>query len=211
MFDNARVVLGAGAVLACGSEGDVWVALDDERVTLSYPEGGLGGGELVVAPDGRHAALWIYSGQSEVGYELFSLVPALRHLGGLPYVLGEGAAPVWSPDSRFLAMLVGTSPAVHGSGASVEDLLDPHAQGELDVDIAELVVQDVTAGTPPARATIHARIPASLDPDVFAEWTFYDPVRFAGDARVGFSVPWGAEVEVDLPPPRSIRAPDYEA
>lgn len=197
--------------MECGSDDNVWVALGAERITLPYPTAGLGGGELVVAPDQRHAALWIYSGQSEVGYELFALVPALRHLGGLPYVHGEGVAPVWSPDSRFLAMLVGITPCVHGTDAWAEELLDPQAQGQLDVDIAELVVQDIVGGRAPRRAKVHARIPASLDPDAFSEWTFYEPLELLGGVRVAFAVPWGAQVEVDLPPPGAIRAPDYEA
>ncbi len=75
------------------------------QIFLPCPSHGYGGHELVVSPHGLYLALFLYSGQSEVGYELFALQPTLQHLGGLPYVFGEGEAPVFSADDRWLAMM----------------------------------------------------------------------------------------------------------
>jgi hypothetical protein len=46
-------------------------------ITLPYPNAGYGGHELVRSPDGRHLAVFLYSGQSEQGWELFQLEPVL--------------------------------------------------------------------------------------------------------------------------------------
>jgi hypothetical protein len=68
---------------------------EGRRVSLPYPASGYGGHELVVSPSDRYLALFLYSGQSEVGWELFEL-PGLRHIGRLPYIFGEGEPPVFS-------------------------------------------------------------------------------------------------------------------
>lgn len=98
---------------------------------------------------------------------------------------------------------------VHEMGYYVEYVLDPSADGVLDVDIAELVVQDVVAGTPPSQVRIHTTIPASLDPGVPGEWTFYEPLRFVGARRLAFLLPSGAVVETDVPPAGPIAVPPW--
>ncbi|HEX5634951.1 MAG TPA: hypothetical protein VFX50_17025, partial [Gemmatimonadales bacterium] len=60
------------------------------RAPLPYPVAGYGGHELVLSAQERYLALFLYSGQSEVGYELFGFRPELVHLGGFAYVFGEG-------------------------------------------------------------------------------------------------------------------------
>lgn len=56
-----------------------------------------------MSPSERFVAMWLLSGQSDIGYELFEVRP-LRHVASLPYSHGEGPAPAFSPDERFVAM-----------------------------------------------------------------------------------------------------------
>lgn len=67
--------------------------------------GNYGGYELVLSPDEAFAALYMHSGQSEQGYELFAVADEIRHLPGLPFVLGEGGPPEFSPGDAHLAFL----------------------------------------------------------------------------------------------------------
>src|SRR5262249_40925611 len=78
------------------------------EVTLPYPRRGYGGAVLSLASASDHAAALLYSGQSETGYELFSLAPELRHVGGMPYVGGESdLSPIaFSSDGRLAALAV---------------------------------------------------------------------------------------------------------
>jgi hypothetical protein len=82
---------------------------------LALPAHGLRHLELVVSPDERNAALGMWSGQSEQGYVLFDLDP-LRVLAQLDYVFGEGDAPMFSPDGRWLVIF--TANACWPSGQS---------------------------------------------------------------------------------------------
>src|SRR5262245_20710448 len=45
------------------------------HATIPSPADGLGGYELVLSAEERYLALFLFSGQSEVGYEVFSLRP----------------------------------------------------------------------------------------------------------------------------------------
>lgn len=213
MFDEENLLLRSGAVLRCGSDGNIWVSVDPrggatQRVLLPYPGAGLGGGAMIVSPDETHAALYVFSGQSQQGYELFALEPELRHLGGLPYVVGEGGVPVFSPDGRWIVMFVGTIVKVHGTDEHAEDRLDPDAEGDLHVDFAELIVQALPDRSF-VRVPVHTRIPASYDPDGFHEWDHYESPRFVADARVALPMPAGDDVEVGLPPRGPIAAPPW--
>lgn len=130
-----------------------------ERVELPYPRNGFGGSELVVSPDQHWAALFVYSGQSEQGWELFELAPKLRHVGGLPYVRGQGMAPAFSPDSRYIAMTVVGGVAgfrERTTGRHAEEVLDPRAPEDASVliDWAVLYWQRIPEeSTAPMRGT----------------------------------------------------------
>lgn len=205
------VVLRSGASLSCGAAmgREQWLALSHagstQRLVLPYPHAGLGGQELVVSPDERYAVLFVYSGQSEQGYELLELSPTLRHLRSVPYREGKGDAPMFSPDGRWLAMLVTTTPMVRGTDQYAEDAFDPAGEGEVLVDWAELLVQAVPDGTPRVTA-IGTVLPRSFDHDTFADWRLHGALGFAADDRVTLRLPWSsdARLEVALPAAEAI-------
>jgi hypothetical protein len=209
MFDCDKVMLRSGAVLRAGAVAadSIWVTLDRQRISLGYPSAGLGGGTLLVSPDERYAVLYVLSGQSEQGYEVFALEPELRHLGGIPYRNGEGDAPKFTSDGRWLVMLATTHPVVHGTQTSAEEVLDPDADGELVVDWAELLVQPIPYGAPRI-VPIATAIPASFDPDAFEDWTLWDAWELRADRAV-LRLPWGPEVEVPLPPAGPVTTPPW--
>src|SRR5690349_3233306 len=74
-------------------------------ISLPYPSRGYGGTVLSISRQARYAAALLYSGQSEVGYELFALAPRLRHVASFPYMCGESdLTPMqFSPDGELVA------------------------------------------------------------------------------------------------------------
>lgn len=206
-FGGAKqVALRSGHTLTCGidrNRGTYWVALDGadrQRIEQPIMRAGIGGVELVVSPDERYAALFVYSGQSEQGYDLFELAPKLRQLDGLAYVPGEGLAPFFAPDSRRVAMAITQTRMIRGTEEYAEELLDPDADPdeEILVDWAALYVQDLPAGTP-RRTPIGTDVPASADIDDIEEWNLYEPSRFVGPDRIRIPLPWGTHLDVALP------------
>jgi hypothetical protein len=213
-FEDRNVVhIRAGsAVIRCGDDARndaIWVTLEapskpEERVTLPRSSGGVGGLDLVVSHDERHLALFVYSGQSAQGYELFALEPQLRHLGGLPYVHGMGDGPTFSPDDRWLVMLVREVARLRTATREYfEAVSDEHAQGTVVIDWARLYVQRVPDG---AIENVHVgvEIALSTDHDVVAEWEVY-AVDIVG-ANVRIRMPWGEVVTVPLPPAGDVTA-----
>lgn len=169
-----------------------------DEISLPCPRAGYGGHELVVGRNEDYLALFLYSGQSEQGWELFTLAPQLRHVGGLPYVDGEGDAPQFSPDGQWLAMLVAIAPRVRGSGAYFEDASDPDATGSVVVDWARLYVQRL----PDREIACHsvgALVPAALDPDEVESWTTYGAMRFAAANTIELTSPWHERITCPLP------------
>lgn len=206
-----HVVLRSGASLSCGAlmGKEQWLALEHagttRRIILPYPHAGLGGQVLVVSPDERYAVLFVYSGQSEQGYELFELAPLLQHVCSVPYRRGQGDAPRFSPDGRWLAMVLTTTPIVRGTDQYAEDAFEPAGQGDVLVDWAELLVQAVPDGAPHATA-IGTVLPRSFDHDAFADWRLHGALCFAAGDRVTVRLPWSpdATLEVVLPGPESV-------
>jgi hypothetical protein len=199
---NASVVLRSGATVRCGESG-VSIELrppsgEAELIELATARGNFGGSELVVSADERFAAVFYYSGQSEVGYELFALNPKLRHLGGLPYVYGEGSVPAFSPDGDWLVMAISGSRRVRGTGQYAEEAFDPDADGDLLVDWATLYVQRLPDG-PIQPFPVGMRVPASTDPDEMFEWNTHEALSFAGPDRIAFRSPTGPSAEATLP------------
>jgi hypothetical protein len=207
-----QVTLRSGAI-RCGCSGRpgadhaIWVRRDPsgEEVRLPVPSGGSGGEELVVSLDERWAALFLYSGQSEVGWELFALDP-LRHVGGTGgYLRGTGDAPRFSPDGNWLVMGIAVTPMVRGTSEYAEEALDGGA-GEIVVDWGALYTQRVPSG-PIVVTPIGTPIPRSLDPDVVAGWALYDAL-VVDDDRVVIQLGW-ATAETPLPAsgPVTTRSP----
>ncbi len=159
--------------------------------------GGVGGMALIASPDDRYVALFIYSGQSTQGYEVFSVEPVLAHLGGLAEGRGHGDAPSFSASSHWLATLISSEPRVRGTGEYFETVQDPSAQERVIVDWARLHVQrlpDAMLHT----VDVGVEIPLSTEIDCVLDWNAYDAVRFVGD-ELRLHMPWGEDVVVALP------------
>ncbi len=169
------------------------VVANGSRVSIPIPSAGYGGHELVGSSSERFLALFLYSGQSEVGWELFELRPQLRHVGGLPYVFGEGHSPVFSPDERWLAMV-----------STIRDIgPDDDDSDALEIDWAEVRLQPLPHG-PLAVCTLRlkfAQRPAEREP----EYPVLVVVRPPEPLRV--DLPWGGQCLVPFPLPAAISAP----
>ena len=168
------------------------------EIVLPYPWHGYGGHELVVSPDEDYLALYLFSGQSAQGWQLFSLVPELRHVGSLPYVEGEGDPPQFSPDGQWLAMLVAVEPRARDTGEYFESTSDASASDTVVVDWARLYVQHL----PDREIVSHAmgaNVPRSLDRDDFFEWTTYGAMRFLAANTLEFTMPWRERIVCSLP------------
>ena len=191
---NARIVVAAhGLVGITLSIVERSTGIERSTVRLPYPSAGYGGHELVVSPFGRYLALFLYSGQSEVGYELFELVPELMHVGSLPYVFGEGDHPVFSPDERWLVM----------AWESYLDWWSEHTTAERgrarQLDWGVLAMQQLPDG-PIVRIPVQARIPAGWDPE-HSSWTAPTELQFAAHDRLSLRTPWGSVPHIPFPLP----------
>lgn len=201
---DEAVGLSSGAIVRCGFDGAMVVTLSraghgDQVVRLPSPEGGLGGLELVLSPDERYAALLVYSGHTEMGWELFELTPSLRHVSSLPYVHGEGLAPVFSPDSRYLVMILTTGARERGTGKNAEALLRPDAKGEVLLDWAMLYVQRIPLGAVEA-SPVGTWVKRSTEAAEVMGWDLYESLRFSGDKhRLVLPLPWGGVLELGIP------------
>lgn len=189
-------------------------------VTLPYPHNGYGGHEIVVSKNEKYVALWLYSGQSEVGYELFEVAPKLRHLTSLPYQLGEGDAPKFSPDAQYLVMLARTHDYawVNEEGEEFDDLadaddddIDDDEEDEEDPDDedgeddapegpwrlawATLFVQKLPKGK---IRQIPVEIEADEPPseDTLHDWTAYDRLTRVDNDGATITTPWGRKHKV---------------
>ena len=203
---------GGGEVIATRDGGTIHVAFDhrrlaviaedaagDERarVELPSPAQGIGGAELFLSREERYLALFVFSGQGEIGYELFAL-PALRHIGGLPYVRGTGFGPVFSADETQLGLA-----STINSGLVVEDAeLDDDERLVSDelLDCFEVRVHTIETGAialSTVRAQLLAGFPSEGDDS-------YWPSQLEIAEEVRFDTGWGAEVRIPLPLPASI-------
>ena len=169
-----------------------------DEIVLPFPWHGYGGHELVVSPDEDYLALYLFSGQSEQGWELFSLVPALHHVGSLPYVEGEGDPPQFSPDGQWLAMLVAVEPRVRDTGDYFESTSDATAGDTVVVDWARLYVQHVPDPDIASHA-VGANVPRSFGPDDLSEWRTYGVMRYVTATTLELMMPWHERLVCSLP------------
>lgn len=196
-------IRGGATTLRCGVAGcRPWLAVETaghptERVELP-PWSGVGGIELVVSPDERYVAVFLYSGQSSQGYELVALQPVLARVGGLAEIHGHGNAPMFSPDGRWLVSLIDSAPMVRGTGEYFEDIQDATADERVVVDWARLYTQRVDEPEP-TRVAVGVVLPRATEVDVLGEWSPYDAVRFAADDVVELRMPWGERLARGLP------------
>ncbi|MBK9519724.1 MAG: hypothetical protein IPO09_20840 [Anaeromyxobacter sp.] len=167
---------------------------------------GVAGLELVLSGTGRFGAAWIYSGQSEEGWVLFSL-PDAAPLATIPYLLGESASPcLFSPDERHLLMVVEPGGA-WWAGAEAGAAADTPARGG-PVRWATLHVQEVRENGSRSEIPIIVDLPLGWVPgDALDGATWPRGVRFDGPGRLVFDVPWGGQGSIAFPPAGPCYAP----
>ncbi|MBC8069577.1 MAG: hypothetical protein IAG13_14665 [Deltaproteobacteria bacterium] len=189
---HARVVVTAhGLVGITVSVVERSSGIERGTVRLPYPSAGYGGHQLVVSPSGRYLAMFLYSGQAEVGYELFELIPELVHTASLPYVFGEGDAPVFSPDERALVMVWESYFAWWS-----EDTLAERGLAR-EVEYGVCAVQELPDG-PIVRIPVRARVPAGWRPEQ-SSWTAPTELRFVARDRLSLRTPWGSTPQIPFP------------
>jgi hypothetical protein len=121
-------------------------------------------------------------------------------------VQGEGLAPVFSPDSRHLAMIVTVEPRERGTGENAEALLDPEATGEILIDWATLFIQQVPDGEVETSA-IGTWVQRSIDSDEIHGWDLYESLRFTRNHQLTVPLPWGGVIELPVPLGGSVTTP----
>lgn len=169
------------------------------EIELPYPTSGYGGHEVVI---GKYplVALWLYSGQSQVGYELLEL-ETLRHLGSLPYQVGEGEPPVFSRDGKQLAMAWAGGELSYTEDLEEDEL--PAGGAPEVVPWAELALQTVSSRTI-LRRTLHADL-RGWRPSYDVHTHLYpEALRFVGNRELRMKAPWGREVSIPLPLPKRV-------
>ena len=214
---DERISIRDGASsLGWGAEGDwtltiVTPGVPDEIAAFPSWDGGVGGYEFVVSDDERYLALFLYSGQSTQGFELFTLRPAFKHIGGVPETYGHGGPPVFSPDGRWLVMFMDSDYCVRGTGEYAEDLYDGQSDARIVLDWAYLHVLRLPELTRHSVA-VGADILLSTDPEVYLDWDTYDAVQFTAADVLALRMPDGRDVPVSLPPegPITVRDPFRE-
>ncbi len=173
---------------------------ETQRVRLPYPQSGYGGHEIVLSKSERYLALFLWSGQSEVGYELFANRPALAHLSSFPYTYGMGLGPAFSSDESLFAMAWTTN-----SGLHVEDEVEL-SQGltaaPCTLPWASVRIQPLPAG-PPQTCDIDVKIPAGFPFETDDRYDALDLV--VTEHEVHLRAEWGTAVRIPLPlPPRVV-------
>jgi hypothetical protein len=181
------------------------LAVEAER-TLAFDAGaGVGGAELALSHDGRLASAWMFSGQSEEGFALFS-IPGIETLASLPYVQGESATPcLFSPDDRWVALVREPDPIWWTLGDD-RDWDTPTEGGR--VHWATLHLQATAGDRRRLEHPILVDVPRGwFPPEELAGATWPRNVRFEGPARLGFDLPWGGSFVFEVPPEGPCVAP----
>jgi hypothetical protein len=167
------------------------------EVTLPYPRHGYGGAVLSLAPASDHAAVLLYSGQSETGYELFSLVPSLRHVGGMAYVAGESdLSPItFSSDGRLAALAV-EKPTFWWADPTDEDAdWETPSAGGL-VEWATLYVHALGEQAP-VELALRVNVPKGWYPG--GDGAGPERLRFVDRSTLVIGVPWASDFRFALP------------
>jgi hypothetical protein len=167
-------------------------------VALPYPRRGYGGAVLSISRQARYAAALLYSGQSEVGYELFSLAPSLKHIAGLPYMRGESdlTAMPFSPDESLVAVAVEEN--CFWWADPEDEALDwdtPAVGGR--VEWAALLVHRI-GRKKPSRYPLVVDLPAGWRGPEDGTWPA--KLRFEKDNSISLVSPWGKRFSFEVPP-----------
>jgi len=169
------------------------------RAAIPYPVQGAMH-ELLLSASERYLAMFLCSGQSELGYELFHFRPRLQHICSFGYVFGEGYGPVFSSNERWFGLAWSTNPELGLMDEEVEYL----PNGECLVDWATLRVQEL----PPGRATrcnFRVRVGPEFPPEGLE--AFYPEALEIVREEARFHTAWGEEVRAPLPLPGLLIIP----
>ncbi len=167
-------------------------------VVLPHPESGYAGREFVMSADETHLIVWVYSGQNEVGYELFELNP-LRHVTSVPYVHGVGNVPVISGDGRTVAMAWAGNPGLFAGEVDTDD-------DDLLIDVCEahwctVQVLEIDTGLL-TECDVHVQLGAGSS--VESDTDHYPEDLAFVDGGLHVRGDWGVVAKVPLPLPNIV-------
>lgn len=208
MSDVGRGLFGGFKELTSTDGRTVQVAAESPELRISdgvnsevlpLSSAGYGGHELVLSPDEELLVVWLYSGQSEIGYELFDFNP-LRHLRSFPYVVGEGSVPVFSEDSRLLAMASSRNTILEIDEAGVE-FKDLRLSHDALVDWATvhlLNLEDDDVFSCQVSVQLRTGFPVDHEQD------YYPEIVRCSATDVQLATGWGSSVELPIPLPPTV-------
>jgi hypothetical protein len=151
--------------------------------------GNFGGSEIVFSPRGGFAAIFMHSGQSEQGYELFAVAGEVRHLGGVPYAIGAGGPPVFAPDDSRVVLVNFRG----GEGYSDE------ADGRARVHYSRVYVQTLGPSGPPRVCDLIVEVAASAANVLVDDLRGPYGLRFTGPDAVSIRVAGGGRAVGAVP------------
>jgi hypothetical protein len=166
-------------------------------ITLAYPSAGCGGVVLSISRQARYAAAILYSGQSEIGYQLFSLTPSLKHLACFPFMSGESdlTAMQFSPDESLVAIAVEERSLWWTDPSDESADWDTPAVGG-PVQWSVLLVHSF-GDEMPSRYPLIVDLPAGWCGSEDGTWPA--KLRFENDNRISLKPPWGKRFSFDVP------------
>ena len=170
------------------------------HAAIPHPPAGCAGHELLLSANERYLAMFLHSGQSEVGYELFCFRPLLRHICSFGYVSGEGFGPVFSSDEYWLGLAWATNPLLCLLDEGVEHL----PTGEYLVDWVTLRIQKLSDGSATCcsvRVRLGPGFPLEGDESFYPE-----RLEIVGE-EARCQTAWGEQIRAPLPLTGSLIIP----
>lgn len=143
--------------------------------------GNFGGSEIVFSPRGGFAAIFMHSGQSEQGYELFAVAGEVRHLGGVPYAIGMGGPPVFAPDDSRVVFLNFRSGEVYCD----------EADGRARINYSRVYVQPLRPWGPPRVRDLIVEVASGEAAALIDDYRGPYGLRFTGPDAVSIRIAGG--------------------
>ena len=169
-----------------------------ERIDLAYPGLGYGGHEFVLSSQESYLLMWLYSGQNEVGYELFSYSPELRHLESEPYRSGDGFVPTFSDDEKWLAQSWTVNSGLYVHDESLLDESDLTKEACV-LEWASVSLRELATGRVQS-TRIDVCIPAGFPYEGDDSW-YASQVQFDADGSLRVEAEWGQSARLHQPLP----------